>query len=129
MTKKSFVIALVILVGLSLAVFTIVQAQESEPGPTAQKAPQCPCMKGKMKGGMMGGMQHGKMGPMRHRMMGREGGMMGLCPLRVPGTKVDVKALDNGVTISVTAEDAKVVRRIQRMAEIMRLMRELHSEQ
>jgi hypothetical protein len=129
MKKKLIALTLAMLVGLSIAVFTGVQAQEPEPSPTAQTPSQCPCMKGGMRGGMMGSMQHGKMGRMEHGRMARHGGMMGLCPMTVPGAKLDVKAVDNGVTITVTAEDAKAVRRIQRLAEMRRLMHELHSEQ
>ncbi len=129
MKKKLVAITLMTLVGLSIAVLTAVQAQEPEPSATAQTSSQCPCMKGAMGGGKMGGMQHRMMERMEHGRMARHGGMMGRCPMTVPGAKIDIKAVDNGVTITVTAEDAKAVRRIQRLAEIRRLMHELHSEQ
>ena len=126
--KKTVALTLAMFVALSIALFTGVQAQEPEPSPTAETPPKCPCMKGGMRGEMMGHMQHGKMGRMEHGRMARHG-MMGLCPMTVPGAKVEVKAVDNGVTITITAEDAKAVRRIQRLAEMRRLMHELHSEQ
>jgi uncharacterized protein involved in copper resistance len=137
MKKKLVAITLTTLVALSIAVLTAVQAQEPEPSATAHTSSDCPCMKGEMRGKTMGHvkvekmvrMEHGKMGSTEHGRMGRHGGMMGLCPMTVPGAKVDVKAVDNGVTITVTAEDANAVRRIQRLAELRRLMHELHSEQ
>ena len=129
MKRKLVAITLAMLVGLSIAVFTVLQAQEPEPSSAAETSSQCPCMKGGMRGGMMGSMRHGMMGGMEHGRMGTHRSMMGFCPMSVPGAKVDVKALDNGVTIAITAEDAKAVRRIQRMAEMMRLMHEPESEQ
>lgn len=71
-------------------------------------------------GGMMG---NGNMG----------GGMMGggMCPMMGEGmmmggatTKVDVKKIDRGVTITMTSPDAATAARLQKMAEAMRLMRE-----
>jgi len=67
---------------------------------------------GNMGGGMMGG------GMMGHMMSGM-GAMMG-----APGTKVDVKKTDKGVTITLTAPDAAGATRLQKMAEAMRLMHE-----
>ena len=67
----------------------------------------CPMMGGgAMGGGMMGG---GMMG----------GGMMGGAT-----TKVDVKKIDKGVTITMTSPDAATAARLQKMAEAMRLMHE-----
>lgn len=128
MKKKLVALTLTMLVGLSIAVFTVVRAQEPEPSATAQTSPQCPCMKRGMRGGMMGRMADEKMERMEHGRMERHRGFTGFCPMTVPGAKLDVKAIDNGVTITITAEDAKAVRRIQRLAEIRRLMHELHSE-
>ena len=75
--------------------------------------------------GMMmgGGMMHGGM-------MG--GGMMGggMCPMMGGGpmggatTKIDVKKIDKGVTITFTSPDAATAARLQKMAEAMRLMHE-----
>jgi len=63
-----------------------------------------------MGGGMMGGgMMGGGMGPM---MMGG------------PNTKVDVKKIDKGITITLTSPDAATAGRLQKMAEAMRLMHE-----
>jgi hypothetical protein len=70
----------------------------------------CPMMGG---GGMMGG------GMMGGGMMGGMGSMMGGA-----ATKVDVKKIDKGVTITLTAPDAASAARLQKMAEAMRLMHE-----
>ena len=40
------------------------------------------------------------------------------------GTKVAVKNVDKGVTITLTSPDAATVARLQKMAEAMRLMHE-----
>ncbi len=64
---------------------------------------------GMMGGGMMGGGMMGGMGPM----------MMGGA-----GTKVSVKNVDKGVTITLTSPDAAMATRLQKMAEGMRLMHE-----
>jgi hypothetical protein len=64
---------------------------------------------GMMGGGMMGGGMMGGMGPM----------MMGGA-----GTKVLVKNVDKGVTITLTSPDAPMATRLQKMAEGMRLMHE-----
>jgi len=72
---------------------------------------------GMMGGGMMGGGSMG--GGMMGHMMGGMGAMMG-----APGTKVDVKKTDKGVTITLTAPDAGGAARLQKMAEAMRLMHE-----
>jgi hypothetical protein len=64
--------------------------------------------------GMMGG---GMMG----------GGMMGgACPMFMGGanTKVDVKKLDKGVSVTLTSSDPATAARLQKMAEAMRLMHE-----
>jgi len=85
----------------------------------------CPMGGGMMGGGMMGG------GPMGGGMMG--GGMMGggpmaggMCPMVMgaANTKVDVKKIEKGVTITLTSSDAPTVARLQKMAEAMRLMHE-----
>jgi hypothetical protein len=50
----------------------------------------------------------------------------GLCPMGMGGadTKVDVKNVDKGVTITITSTDPGRVARLQKMAEAMRLMHE-----
>jgi hypothetical protein len=74
----------------------------------------CPMMGGGMMGGgaMGGGMMGGGMGPM---MMGG------------PGTKVAVKNVDKGVSITLTSPDPAMATRLQKMAEAMRLMHEAMS--
>ena len=60
-------------------------------------------------------------------MMGMMGGG-GMCPMMGGGmmggakTKVDVKKIDKGVTITFTSPDAATAARPGRMAEAMRLM-------
>jgi len=72
----------------------------------------------------MGGMGMGMMGGG----MGMGPGMMGggFCPMGLggPDTKVEVKNIDKGVTITVTSTDKARVARLQKMAEAMRLMHE-----
>lgn len=59
-------------------------------------------------------------------MMGMGGGM---CPMvGGAGTKVDVKKIDKGVTMTFTSSDPATVTRIQKMAEAMRLMHEASSQ-
>jgi len=77
------------------------------------------------------GMGHMGMGP-GMGMMGMGGGMMGggmmggMCPMGMGGadTKVEVKNVPKGVTITFTSTDATRVARLQKMAEAMRLMHE-----
>jgi len=78
---------------------------------------------GAMGGGMMGNgmMAGGMMGGGMCPMMG--GGMMGGAK-----TKVDVKKIDKGVTITFTSSDAATAARLQKMAEAMRLMHEAMSQ-
>lgn len=125
MKHKTLLIALAICVGLGAAAFAVARAQQPAPsGP--DKPAMCPCMGQGMQHGMMGGRgMPGGMGKMDerqppHRMMH--------CPMMVPGAKVEVKSIDKGATITITSEDAKSARRIQKMAEMMRLMHELESE-
>jgi len=82
----------------------------AKPAAATHDATACPMGGGMMGGGMMGGgMMGGGMGPM---MMGG------------PGTKVAVKNIDKGVTITLTSSDPAAVARLQKMAEAMRLMHE-----
>ena len=73
-------------------------------------------------GGMMGG------GTMCGGMMG--GGMamggMPMGPMAMMGgdARVEVKNVDKGVTITITSTDPAKVKRLQKMAEAMRLMHE-----
>jgi hypothetical protein len=58
-------------------------------------------------------------------MMGFGGGM---CPmLGGAGTKIEVKRIDKGVTITYTTSDPAMAARLQKMAEAMRLMHEAAS--
>ena len=68
------------------------------------------------------------MGGMKKMMS--EGGMMGMkgmrtCPMMGKGVTVDVKKLDDGVTITYRSDDKKTVKRLQIMGEMMRLMQEM----
>jgi hypothetical protein len=81
---------------------------------------------GMMGNGMMGGGMMGMMGGGMCPMMG--GGMMGGGMMGGAKTKVDVKKIDKGVTITFTSSDAATVTRIQKMAEAMRLMHEATSQ-
>ena len=78
-------------------------ASAAAPGPTAD--PRAAKAEGMMCAHMMGG---GMMGPL----------------LGGPNTKIDVKKIDKGVTITLTATDPAAVTRLQKMAEAMRLMHE-----
>ena len=56
--------------------------------------------------------------------MGMMGGGMGPMGMATADTKVDVKNIDKGVTITITSPDPARVARLQKMAEAMRLMHE-----
>ena len=77
-----------------------------------------------MGGGMKGGGMRGG------GMMG--GGMMGggMCSMMMggPDTKIEVKKIEKGVTITLTSSDAATTTRLQKMAEAMRLMHEAMTE-
>jgi hypothetical protein len=91
-------------------------AKTTAPAPGAAKAgdTQAGTAGGMMGGGMMGG---GMMGG------GMCGPMMGDAK-----TKVDVKKIEKGVTITLTSPDAATVTRLQKMAEAMRLMHEANTQ-
>jgi len=111
MRRASLVsVFLAVVIGGGLAI-----AETSAPAPKTQTSMpaghengdgKCP---GMMGGGMMGGGMMGGMGPM----------MMGGA-----GTKISVKNVDKGVTITMTSPDAAMATRLQKMAEGMRLMHE-----
>jgi hypothetical protein len=91
---------------------------EHGPGKPAGDGMMCGHMMG---GGMGAGMMGGGMGA------GMMGGSMGAgmgALMGGPGTKVAVKAIDKGVTITLTAPDPAAATRLQKMAEAMRLMHE-----
>ena len=127
MNRKSLVITLVIFLGLTAA-YGVARAQQNTPSGAAQQSAQPSPMERGMQGRMMG-MPQQNMGGMGQGMMGIQSGMMDFCPMMVPGAKVEVKSIEHGATITITSEDAKSSRRIQLMAEMMRLMHELRSEQ
>ncbi len=83
-----------------------------------------------MGNGMMGG-GNGMMGG-GDGMMGGGKGMMGggMCGMMrgAANTKVDVKKVDKGVTITMTSSGAATVGRLEKMAEAMRLMHEAMSQ-
>jgi len=109
---------------LVLAAGGLVAAQ-TPPTPKSSGAPPVansasPPQQRPMGPGMMGG------GP---GMMGGWGaGMMGdgACPMFMgaTNTKMEVKKLDKGVSMTVTSSDPATVARLQKMAEAMRLMHE-----
>ena len=70
-------------------------------------------------GGMCAGMMGGGMGA------GMMGGMpMGPMAMMGGDARVEVKNVDKGVTITITSTDPAKVKRLQKMAEAMRLMHE-----
>jgi hypothetical protein len=72
------------------------------------------------RGPMMGG------GWMGHGM----GYGMGMgCPMLASGVDLQVAKIANGVTLTLTSSDPKVAARLQKRAEIMRLMHELEAEE
>lgn len=90
-------------------------------------------------GGMMG---HAMGGPHAHGMMGGGGAMCGQmtpmmgmvggpmsCPMMLRDVDVKVEKRDDGVGLILTSKDPATVRRLQKRAEIMRLMHELETEE
>jgi hypothetical protein len=65
-----------------------------------------------MGGGIMGGG------------MGMMGGGMPMGAMMGGDARVEVKNVDKGVTITITSADPAKVKRLQKMAEAMRLMHE-----
>jgi predicted lipid-binding transport protein (Tim44 family) len=115
MRRASLVSALVaLLVGSGLAIAqTTAPAAKAQPSmPAGHEHGEGMCA-GMMGGGMMGGgMGGGMMGGMGPMMMGG------------PGTKIAVKNVEKGVTITLTSSDPAMATRLQKMAEGMRLMHE-----
>jgi hypothetical protein len=114
---------------LILAVGVLAAARAETPSGGASD----PKARGPMMGpGMMGHdmMGPGMMGPgMGRGMMGGMGMGMGGCPMLMPGIDVKVEKLKNGATLSMTSDDPKLAARIQKRAEIARLMHELAQEE
>ena len=125
---KRLVLTAALMVGLGLGGGAWVAA-ETAPAPKAatpasahnHAAGSAP---GATSTGTMGGMGMGMMGGGMGMGMGMTGG--GFCPMGMGGadTKVDVKNVEKGVTITITSPDAARVARLQKMAEAMRLMHE-----
>ena len=122
---KKLLLTAALLTGLSAGGAAWVSAQTA-PAPKPAKPPAAHVHPGGADPGMGGpgmGMMHGGMG-----MMGGGMGMMGggMCPMGMAGadTKVEVKNIDKGVTITLTSSDATRAARLQKMAEAMRLMHE-----
>ncbi len=121
---KKLIVSLAVVVALSTTayVFADPPGKEAKPGP-----PACACEGpgGRMMhgpGGMMPGMMHeGMMGPgmgMGHRAM---------CPMHA-ASKVEVTKTPKGVTITLSGDDPKTIARIQKLAEIMKLHKELDDQ-
>ena len=114
MRRASLVSALVALLvgsGLAIAQTTAPAAKPQTTMPAGHEHGDG-MMGGGMGGGTMGGgMCAGMMGGMGHMMMGA-------------GTKIAVKNVDKGVTITLTSADPAMATRLQKMAEGMRLMHE-----
>jgi hypothetical protein len=85
------------------------------------------------KGGMRGGGSAGMPCPMEQGMMGPGKGMMGhgmhkmgqCMGMMGPGVNVEVKKQKDGVTITYSSDDEKTAKKLQIMAEMMRLRREM----
>lgn len=118
---KKFLLTTALLTGISAGGAAWVSAQTA-PAPKPAKPPAAHVHPGGAEPGMGMGMMGGGMG------MGMGIGMMGggLCPMGMAGadTKVEVKNIDKGVTITLTSSDATRAARLQKMAEAMRLMHE-----
>ena len=110
---KRLVVTTALLLGMGIGGGAWVAA-ETAPAPKAAAPPATHMHGNDAAPGMMGG----GMG------MGMMGG--GFCPMGMaaPDTKVDVKNIDKGVTITITSTDKARVARLQKMAEAMRLMHE-----
>ena len=100
-------------------------AQSPKQTPPSQSAPGM--MGGGNGYGMMGGgpgMMGGGQGMMGGGMMGMMGGgPMGMM-MGGASTKIDVKKIEKGVTITMTSSDPATAVRLQKMWEAMRLMHE-----
>ena len=135
MKRKTAILLVALFIGLGGVALGIAHAQQAAPRAPGASTPACPCMQAGTAGsGQMGGMM--RQGMMGRGMMGMQAGragmrpgMMGMCPMMVPGAKVEVKSIAGGAVITVTGADAKAARRIQIMAQMMRLMQELRNEQ
>lgn len=130
MKRKTVIFLVALLIGLGGAALGIAHAQRTAPNAPGANSAACPCRQAGTAGsGQMGGMMGRGMMGMQAGRTGMQPGMMGMCPMMVPDVKVEVKSIANGAVITITSRDDKAARRIQIMAEMMRLMQELRSEQ
>ena len=123
---KGFALTTALLMGIGIGGGALVSAQTAAPPKAAPKPPAAHVHPGAPSGGsgaMCGGMMAG--GGMGMGMMG--GGGMGPMGMAGADTKVDVKNIDKGVTITITSPDPARVARLQKMAEAMRLMHEANT--
>jgi hypothetical protein len=120
--KRSIAFIAVVSTGL-LGGFTAAQTQSQSAPPAGKQSAEAAPPTPQPQQSPGAGMQRGR------RMGG--GGMMGMgemCPMMVGvDTKVEVKNLSNGVTITLTNANADTVKRLQKAAEGMRLMHEAHA--
>lgn len=117
---KKLLLTTALLTGISAGGAAWVSA-ETAPAPKPAKPPAAHVHPGGADTGMgMGTMCGGGMGMGNMGMMGGVG-MMGMAGA---DTKVEVKNIDKGVTITLTSSDATRAARLQKMAEAMRLMHE-----
>jgi len=128
---KRTLLVMATLAGLVGAGTGWVSAQTAAPAPPAKTAPRPAPNRGPgpgMMGPGMGGM--GMMGGGGMGNMGHMGMMGGMCHMGMGSadTKVDVKNVDKGVTITFTSTDQAKVVRLQKMAEAMRLMHEANTQ-
>jgi len=122
---RHFVIITALLLGAAGGT-ALVSAQTAAPPKAAKPAPEHTHPGGADAGGPgMSNMGMGHMGMGPGMGMGMMGGG-GLCPMGMGSadTKVEVKNVPKGVTITFTSTDATRVARLQKMAEAMRLMHE-----
>ncbi len=116
MKSKAFVFTAALVALFALAAFTVARAQQTSPEPPNIPTTVCPCM------------QSGRMGPMVMA-RGMRGRMAAECPMMIPGARIQVKSIDNGVQIRITSSDSKTARRIQILAQMMQLRQELRNLQ
>ena len=129
---KRTLLALGLLVGLGIGGSAWVSAQTAPaPTPKGQAHDHAAPAKGASPapGGMGmtgGGSMCGGMGSMGMMGGGMAMGGMPMGPLSMMGgdARVEVKNVDKGVTITITSADPAKVKRLQKMAEAMRLMHE-----
>ena len=138
MKSKAFVFTAALVALFALAAFTVARAQQTAPEPPSMPTAACPCMQPGMMGqgpmmrtgpGNMGSMSMMPQMDLQPRTRSVRTGMMGSCPMMLPGARIQVKSIDNGVQIRITSSDSKTARRIQILAQMMQLRQELRNLQ